>query len=57
MVAALAAFGVRGPDAITAVLVYRLTTFKVAGSLWAVMYEYIDRHKERSLAQGGGVPA
>lgn len=45
MVAALAAFGVRGPDAILAVLVYRLTTFKIAGSLWGVAYEYIDRHR------------
>lgn len=45
MVAALAAIGVRGPDAILAVLVYRLITFKVLGSLWAVIYEFIDRHR------------
>jgi putative heme transporter len=45
MVAALAAFGVRGPDAILAVLVYRVITFKVLGSLWGVVYEYLDRHR------------
>jgi Lysylphosphatidylglycerol synthase TM region len=33
MAATLAAFGVRWPDAVLAVLVYRLTTFKIAGSL------------------------
>jgi uncharacterized protein (TIRG00374 family) len=54
MVAALAAFGVRGPDAILAVLVYRLTTFKVAGSLWAAVYEYADHHR-RSRLQGVAV--
>jgi len=54
MVAALAAFGVRGPDAITAVLVYRLITFKVIGSFWAVAYEYVDRHR-RPHARNEGV--
>jgi len=54
MVAALAAFGARGPDPITAVLVYRLITFKVLGSFWAVVYEYVDRHR-RPLARSAGV--
>jgi putative heme transporter len=54
MVASLAAFGIRGPDAITAVLVFRMITFKLLGSFWAVIYEYVDRHR-RPLAQSSGV--
>jgi uncharacterized membrane protein YbhN (UPF0104 family) len=54
MVAALAAFDVRGPDAVLGVLVYRLTTFKIAGSLWAVAYEYLDRHQRPLVHPGGG---
>jgi putative heme transporter len=55
MVAALAAFGVRGPDAILAILVYRLITFKVIGSFWAVIYEFVDRHRQRGHVGGQGV--
>jgi putative heme transporter len=54
MVAALAAFGVRGPEAITAVLVYRLITFKVLGSFWAMIYEYVDRHRRPVMGAEDG---
>jgi putative heme transporter len=43
MVAALAAVGVKGPSAITAVLVYRVISLKGAVSLWAVVYDYTHR--------------
>jgi putative heme transporter len=47
MVAAMAGVGVRGPEAITAVLVYRVITLKGAGSLWALTYATIHRHRQR----------
>jgi putative heme transporter len=40
MVAALSAVGVKGPVAITAVLVYRVIALKGAVSLWAVLYSW-----------------
>ena len=43
MIAALAAFGTRSSSAVLAVLVYRLITFKIAGSLWGAVYEQMNR--------------
>jgi uncharacterized membrane protein YbhN (UPF0104 family) len=48
MVAALAAVGVKGPHAITAVLVYRVISLKGAVSLWAVLYRQLHRRRLRA---------
>ena len=48
MVAGMAAVGVRGPAAITTILVYRIISLKGAVSLWAVLYGYIQRRRARS---------
>lgn len=45
MVASLAAVGVRGPSAITTILVYRIITLKGAVSVWALLYGYIQRRR------------
>jgi putative heme transporter len=45
MVAAMAAVGVKGAHAITAVLVYRIISLKGAGGVWAVAYEYLNRRR------------
>ena len=48
MIATMAGVRVKGSDAITAVLVYRIISLKGAVSLWAVVYGTIKRHR-RSL--------
>jgi putative heme transporter len=47
IVAAMAAVGIKGAPAITAVLVYRIISLKGAGSLCAVGYEYVDGRRRR----------
>lgn len=49
MVASLAAVGVRGPSAITAILVYRVISLKGAVSLWAVLYGYAQRRRMATI--------
>jgi putative heme transporter len=48
MVAVMAGLGVKGPEAITAVLVYRAITLKGAGSLCALVYAKLHRRRQRT---------
>lgn len=48
MVAALAAAGVRGSHAVTAVLVYRAISLKGAVTIWALLYRYVYHRKRRT---------
>jgi putative heme transporter len=47
MVAALAAAGVKGSHAVTAVLVYRAMTLKFGVTLWALIYHYLHGRRQR----------
>ncbi|HEY1919686.1 MAG TPA: lysylphosphatidylglycerol synthase transmembrane domain-containing protein [Streptosporangiaceae bacterium] len=53
MAAALTAAGVKGSHAITAILVYRVTTFKGLGTLGSVLYHRIN-HRRRRIPEGSG---
>ncbi len=48
MVAALAAAGVKGSHAVTAVLVYRAMTLKFGVTLWALIYHYLHGRRQRA---------
>ena len=48
MVAALAAAGVRGSHAVTAVLVYRAISLKGAVTIWALLYRYFYQRGRRT---------
>jgi putative heme transporter len=52
MVAALAGVGVRGPEAITAVLVYRAVTLKLGGTVVAYIYATLHRRRQRRAEIG-----
>jgi hypothetical protein len=47
MAAALTAAGVKGSHAITAILVYRVITLKVAFTIWAWLYHHIQMRRQR----------
>jgi putative heme transporter len=47
MAAALTAAGVKGSHAITAILVYRVTTFKGAGTIWALLNHHLQQRRRR----------
>ena len=48
MVAALAAAGVHGSHAITAILVYRVISLKGAVTIWALLYRYVYQRRRRT---------
>jgi uncharacterized membrane protein YbhN (UPF0104 family) len=49
MIAALAAAGISSPDAVGAILLYRITTFKIAGMVWVVCLHLQHRRVMRRL--------
>jgi len=51
MVAAMAGVGVKGPAAITAVLVYRSISLKVGGSIIALIYAEVHRRHQRATVK------
>jgi putative heme transporter len=48
MVAALAAAGVKGSHAVTAILVYRAISLKGAVTIWALLYRYVQQRRRRT---------
>jgi uncharacterized membrane protein YbhN (UPF0104 family) len=52
MAAALTAAGVKGSHAITAILVYRVTTFKGTGTVLALLNHHIQQRRRRALQAG-----
>jgi putative heme transporter len=53
MAAALTAAGVKGSQAVTAILVYRVATFKGIGTLWSLLYHHRRvRHGAANLPAG-----
>jgi putative heme transporter len=53
MAAALTAAGVKGSHAITAILVYRITTFKGAGTLLALINHRLQRRRTKGIPDAG----
>ena len=51
MVAALAAAGVKGSHAVTAILVYRVISLKGTATLWALLYHYVHQRRRRTRAR------
>jgi putative heme transporter len=50
MVAVMAGIGIKGSEAITAVLIYRAISLKGAGSLMAITYASVHRRRQRAAA-------
>jgi hypothetical protein len=48
MVAALAAAGVKGSHAVTAILVYRAISLKGAVTIWALLYRHVYQRRRRT---------